>query len=84
MSIPYNQLFPRLAHFKRPLHYSSHSSFPEVTALAVTLSVVCVIQAFLHALMDMLSYFLNESLCRLMDIGKFEKLKHSESGVACT
>lgn len=83
MSIPYIQLFPRLAYFKQPLHSSSHSSFPEVTALSVTLLVVCVIQAFLHALLDMLSYFLNESLSRLMDIGKFEKLKHSESGVAC-
>lgn len=40
---------------------------------------MCVVQAFLHALLDMLSYFLNESLCRLMDIGKFEKLKFSES-----
>ena len=52
---------------------------------------MCVVQAFLHALLDMLSYFLNESLCRLMDIGKFEKLKFSESqcgmcvlGVFCT
>jgi hypothetical protein len=32
-------------------------------------------QAFLHSLLDMLSYCLHESLCRLRDVGTFEKRK---------